>query len=112
MNALVRGLTPASGGGVVTAMGSVLDDGAMEDVESMRAMRGPRAVSPLAGRPPTRFWLGAMTPHGTPSPGLVRGSPTAKSPGESTLVHYSAMPVRTVIERGPKGKRSVAFSLD
>jgi hypothetical protein len=27
-------------------------------------------------------------------------------------MQYSAMPVRTVIERGPKGKRSVAFSLD
>ena len=29
-----------------------------------------------------------------------------------TVVQYSAMPVRTVIERGPKGKRSVAFALD
>jgi hypothetical protein len=27
-------------------------------------------------------------------------------------MQYCAMPVRTVIERGPKGKRSVAFSLD
>jgi hypothetical protein len=27
-------------------------------------------------------------------------------------MQYSAMPVRTVIERGPKGKKSVAFSLD
>jgi hypothetical protein len=27
-------------------------------------------------------------------------------------MQYSAMPIRTVIERGPKGKRSVAFSLD
>ena len=27
-------------------------------------------------------------------------------------MQYSAMPVRTVIERGPKGQRSVAFSLD
>jgi hypothetical protein len=27
-------------------------------------------------------------------------------------MQYSAMPVRTVIERGPKGKRSVAFSID
>jgi len=27
-------------------------------------------------------------------------------------MQYSAMPVRTVIERGPKGKRAVAFSID
>ena len=27
-------------------------------------------------------------------------------------MQYSAMPIRTVVERGPKGKRVVAFSLD
>ena len=27
-------------------------------------------------------------------------------------MQYCAMPVRTVIERGPKAKRSVAFSID
>src|SRR4029453_7301048 len=38
--------------------------------------------------------------------------PAPGAPDLSVRMQYSAMPVRTVVERGPKGKRSVAFGLD
>jgi len=42
---------------------------------------------------------------------MSRGA-CGRRPDVSVLMRYSGMPVRTVIERGPKGKRSVAFALD
>jgi len=49
------------------------------------------------------------------SPGLTGWQPAARAarnPDLSDLMQYSAMPVRTVTERGPKDKRSVAFAID
>jgi hypothetical protein len=38
--------------------------------------------------------------------------PSPLGPASASPMRYWAMPVRTVIERGPKGKRSVAFGFD
>ena len=85
----------------------LVDDGLRPRARRSRGWSRAAGRAPGKGRNP---WAGRVAPvppgTGRPRPAAV-GRPRAVAPCDSW-----AMPVRTVIERGPKGKRSVAFSLD